>query len=53
MEEGGLNVKFVQLDVTDIKSVVAAKDIIENAEGRLDVLVNNGEYGSIFLLARL
>jgi len=41
LKKDGLNVKFVQLDVTDIKSVVSAKDVIEKAEGRLDVLVNN------------
>lgn len=41
-KEHGLDVKFVQLDVTDIKSIQAAKDTIENTEGRLDVLVNNG-----------
>ena len=40
-KEHGLNVKFVQLDITDIKSIQAAKDTIEKAEGRLDVLVNN------------
>ncbi|THV00587.1 NAD(P)-binding protein [Dendrothele bispora CBS 962.96] len=39
--ENGLNAKFVQLDITDIKSVQAAKDIIEKEEGRLDVLVHN------------
>ncbi|THU81635.1 NAD(P)-binding protein [Dendrothele bispora CBS 962.96] len=39
--ENNLNVKFVQLDITDIKSVQAAKDVIEKAEGKLDVLVHN------------
>jgi NAD(P)-dependent dehydrogenase (short-subunit alcohol dehydrogenase family) len=34
-------VKYVQLDITDIKSVHKAKEIIEKAEGKLDVLVNN------------
>ncbi|KAF8073572.1 hypothetical protein FPV67DRAFT_753723 [Lyophyllum atratum] len=40
-----LDVKLVQLDVTDLKSVAAAKDVIEKAEGRLDVLVNNAGVG--------
>lgn len=40
-KEHNLQVKVVQLDVTDIKSVQAAKETIEKAEGRLDVLVNN------------
>ncbi|KAF5382617.1 hypothetical protein D9615_002764 [Tricholomella constricta] len=45
LKADGLHVNLVQLDVTDIKSIVAAKDVIENAEGRLDVLVNNAGTG--------
>ncbi|KAF9000577.1 NAD(P)-binding protein [Hymenopellis radicata] len=41
----GLDVKFVQLDVTSPESVNAAKDVIEKAEGRLDSLVNNAGVG--------
>ncbi|ESK94321.1 short chain dehydrogenase [Moniliophthora roreri MCA 2997] len=40
-EEHSLNVKYVRLDVTDEQSVTSAKDIIEEAEGKLDALVNN------------
>ncbi|KAG7440651.1 NAD(P)-binding protein [Guyanagaster necrorhizus] len=40
-EEHGLNVKYVQLDITDTVSVHAAKETIEKAEARLDTLVNN------------
>ncbi len=36
-----LGVRFVQLDVTDDASVAAAITTIGDAEGRLDVLVNN------------
>jgi NAD(P)-dependent dehydrogenase (short-subunit alcohol dehydrogenase family) len=36
-----LGARFVQLDVTDDASVAAAMETIEDAEGRLDVLVNN------------
>ncbi|KAK7020653.1 hypothetical protein VNI00_017691 [Paramarasmius palmivorus] len=39
--EHGLEVKFVHLDLHDIKSIETAKDTIEKEEGRLDVLVNN------------
>ncbi|KAF5388886.1 hypothetical protein D9757_005034 [Collybiopsis confluens] len=39
--EHHVQVKFVQLDVTDLKSVQAAKESIERDEGKLDVLVNN------------
>ncbi|KAJ7143010.1 hypothetical protein C8R44DRAFT_726297 [Mycena epipterygia] len=40
-KEKNLDVKFVQLDVTDIASVQAAAAKIEKEEGRLNVLVNN------------
>ncbi|KAJ7086230.1 hypothetical protein C8R44DRAFT_555271, partial [Mycena epipterygia] len=40
-KEKNLDVKFVQLDVTDIASVEAAATKIEKVEGRLNVLVNN------------
>ena len=39
--EGLNNVKFVRLDVTDSTTIDSAKEIIEKAEGKLDVLVNN------------
>ncbi|KAF5314888.1 hypothetical protein D9619_006961 [Psilocybe cf. subviscida] len=39
--EGIKTVKFVQLDVTKLPTIQAARDIIEKAEGKLDVLVNN------------
>jgi NAD(P)-dependent dehydrogenase (short-subunit alcohol dehydrogenase family) len=37
----GLDVRFVQLDVTDVDSVEAAAKRVEADSGRLDVLVNN------------
>ena len=37
----GLNVKFVHLDVTEAQTIAAAKKTIEEAEGKLDVLINN------------
>ncbi|KAJ7748927.1 hypothetical protein B0H16DRAFT_1552242 [Mycena metata] len=40
-KEKNLDVKFVQLDVTDPASVAAAAAKIEKEEGRLNVLVNN------------
>lgn len=33
--------KSVRLDITDLATIAAAKDIIEKEDGKLDVLVNN------------
>jgi NAD(P)-dependent dehydrogenase (short-subunit alcohol dehydrogenase family) len=41
MREGGLDVRFVPLDVDDDTSVAEAADAIDDGIGRLDVLVNN------------
>ena len=46
--EGLATVKFVRLDVTDAVTIQAAKETIENAEGKLDVLVNNAGMSSIY-----
>jgi NAD(P)-dependent dehydrogenase (short-subunit alcohol dehydrogenase family) len=40
-KEGGPDIRFVHLDVTDSESVASAVDTIESETGRLDVLVNN------------
>ncbi|KAL0568793.1 hypothetical protein V5O48_013190 [Marasmius crinis-equi] len=40
------NVKFVHLELTDKKSIEAAKATIEKEEGKLDVLVHNAGIGS-------
>src|ERR1700729_640072 len=41
LRDGGAGARFVQLDVTDAKSVQRAAEWIEAEYGRLDVLVNN------------
>ncbi|WUJ68748.1 SDR family oxidoreductase [Kribbella soli] len=41
LKDEGLDVRFVQLDVTDPESVDAAAKQVEADSGRLDVLVNN------------
>ncbi|KAJ7641024.1 hypothetical protein FB45DRAFT_976103 [Roridomyces roridus] len=46
-QEKNLDVKFVQLDVTDDTSIKAAVSTIEKAEGKLDVLVNNAGAASM------
>ncbi|KAF7304025.1 hypothetical protein MIND_00633700 [Mycena indigotica] len=48
-KEKGFDVKFVQLDTNDSKSVDTAAAKIKADEGRLDVLVNNAGALSIFL----
>jgi NAD(P)-dependent dehydrogenase (short-subunit alcohol dehydrogenase family) len=44
-----LGARFVQLDVTDDASVAAAMTTIDDAEGHLDVLVNNAGIGLLAL----
>jgi NAD(P)-dependent dehydrogenase (short-subunit alcohol dehydrogenase family) len=39
--EGGVDARFISLDVTDAKSVREAAEEIEREYGRLDVLINN------------
>ncbi|KAJ7218310.1 hypothetical protein C8J57DRAFT_1395176 [Mycena rebaudengoi] len=46
-QEKNLDVKFVQLDVTDVASIKAAVATIDKAEKRLDVLVNNAAIGEL------
>ena len=41
LREKKLDVRFVQLDVTDEKSVAAARAQVEKESGHLDVLINN------------
>ena len=40
------DVRFVQLDVTDTESVMSARQTVESATGRLDVLINNAGVAS-------
>jgi len=39
--EGLNNVKYIRIDVTDLATIQVAKETIDQAEGKLDVLVNN------------
>ena len=41
------DVRFVQLEVTHLASVLSAKQLIESETGRLDVLVNNAGIGAV------
>jgi NAD(P)-dependent dehydrogenase (short-subunit alcohol dehydrogenase family) len=47
--DGLTTVKFVRLDVTDAATIHAAKETIEKAEEKLDVLVNNAGMWSVYL----
>ncbi|EJG02429.1 SDR family NAD(P)-dependent oxidoreductase [Flavobacterium sp. F52] len=39
--KGFQNIQAIQIDVTDGKSVLVAKNIIEKEKGKLDILINN------------
>lgn len=41
IQNGFQNIKAIQIDVTDPKSVLAAKNIVEKEQGKLDLLINN------------
>jgi len=40
-EEGFENIKAIEIDVTSDDSIIAAKNIIEQEHGKLDILINN------------
>ena len=46
--DGLTTVKLVRLDVTDVATIDAAKETIEKAEEKLDVLVNNAGMSSVY-----
>lgn len=41
IQDGFQNIKAIQIDVTDPESVFAAKNIVEQEQGKLDLLINN------------
>lgn len=47
LKEQNLDVEFVQLDVTDAASVATAAKQVDEANGRLDVIVNNAAITSM------
>lgn len=47
-KDGFENIKAIQIDVTNPESVLAAKEIVEKEQGKLDILINNaGVLGSM------
>ena len=40
-ERGSQNIKAIEIDVTNPESISKAKNIIENEQGKLDILINN------------
>ena len=47
--EGLKTVKSVRIDVTNLETIEAARETIDQAEGKLDVLVNNAGTFLFFL----
>jgi NAD(P)-dependent dehydrogenase (short-subunit alcohol dehydrogenase family) len=42
LSQGGYtNIKAIQIDVTNADSVLAAKNVVEKEQGKLDILINN------------
>ena len=41
IQNGYNNIKAIQIDVNNPDSILAAKSIIENEQGKLDILINN------------
>ncbi|RUT68712.1 SDR family oxidoreductase [Flavobacterium cupreum] len=41
IQDGFQNIKAIQIDVTDPESVLAAKNMVEKEQGKLDLLINN------------
>jgi NAD(P)-dependent dehydrogenase (short-subunit alcohol dehydrogenase family) len=40
-EQGFQNIKAIEIDVTNPESISKAKNIVENEQGKLDILINN------------
>ncbi|AMR31720.1 short-chain dehydrogenase [Mucilaginibacter sp. PAMC 26640] len=40
-DAGFQNIKAIQIDVTKLDTILAAKDIVEKEQGKLDILINN------------
>jgi short-subunit dehydrogenase len=40
-ESGFENIKPIQIDVTKPDTILAAKNIVESEQGKLDILINN------------
>lgn len=40
-EKGFQNIKAIEIDVTNSESILKAKNMVENEQGKLDILINN------------
>lgn len=40
-DKGFQNIKAIEIDVTNSESILKAKNIVENEQGKLDILINN------------
>jgi NAD(P)-dependent dehydrogenase (short-subunit alcohol dehydrogenase family) len=47
-ENGFENIQAIEIDVTNPDSILAAKSIVENEKGKLDILINNAGISGVF-----
>ena len=47
-KNGFENIKAIQIDVTNLDTILAAKNVIESEQGKLDILINNAGISGAF-----
>jgi NAD(P)-dependent dehydrogenase (short-subunit alcohol dehydrogenase family) len=47
-ENGFENIQAIEIDVTNSDSILAAKNIVESEQGKLDILINNAGISGVF-----
>lgn len=47
-ENGFENIQAIEIDVTNSDSILAAKNVVESEQGKLDILINNAGISGVF-----